>query len=61
MKIKMTEQVIEVPNDVGETMLKDQEAINSNYVCFRQMVTSQEGWSYEVQFPLIYEKVDSAS
>ncbi|HEY9713852.1 MAG TPA: hypothetical protein V6C72_10305 [Chroococcales cyanobacterium] len=56
MKIKMVEQVIEVPDNVGEVMLRDQEILPDSFM--QQQIKTAEGWSYQAKFPLRYELVE---
>ncbi len=55
MKIKLIEQVIDVPDDVGAVMIRDQEITPDDHI--RQTIKTAKGWSFDVEFPLVYEQV----
>jgi hypothetical protein len=58
MKIKMVEQIIDVPDEVGDALLKNQELMADDYYYLQSLVPGlKEGYSYQLKVPVIYEKV----
>lgn len=59
MKIKLVEQVIEVPDDVGKQFLREHELVADEHIQFRASPEGTFGkWHYEFQFPINFEKVE---